>query len=79
MEVTDTGFRKCYVNQLQILKCFDGLSLICCHEDCGSCQNNGGGQTNMVGPAPVIHTLTNPAFRFTTNLLSTALLTRLLF
>lgn len=33
----------------------------------------------MLGPAPVIHTSTNPAFRFATNLLSITLLNRLLF
>lgn len=33
----------------------------------------------MLGPAPVIRTPTNPAFRFATNLLSTALLAALLF
>lgn len=33
----------------------------------------------MLGPAPVIHSPTNPAFRFGTNPLNTALLTRLLF
>lgn len=36
-------------------------------------------QTHMLSPAPVICPHTNPAFRLATNLLSTALLTRVLF
>lgn len=41
MEVSKRAKKeKCVLTTSRFWKCFDGLSLICCHEDCGSSQSN---------------------------------------